>query len=63
MGRKKVVCFKEGKQLFVDNGLHCLRDGRSYCNRAIVSRVRFVTFLGKGKTWASFQEEGKIPRL
>ena len=62
MVRKKVVCFKEGKQLFVDNGLHSLRDVRSDCNRAIAGRVRFFTFLGIGKTWASFQEEWKIPR-
>ena len=63
MVRKKVVCFKEGKQLFGDNGLHSLRDERSDCNKAIASRVRFVTFLGIGKMLASFQEEGKIPRL
>ena len=36
MVRKKVVCFKEGKQLFGGNGLHSLRDERSDCNRAIV---------------------------
>ena len=36
MVRKKVACFKEGKQLFGDNGLHSLRDERSDCNRAIV---------------------------
>ena len=34
--RKKAVCFKEGKQLFGDNGLHSLRDVRSHCNGAIV---------------------------
>ena len=49
MVRKKVVCFKEGKQLLGDNGLHSLRDERSDCNRAIVGRHRFVTFLGIGK--------------
>ena len=36
MVRKKVVYFKEGKQLFGDNGLHSLRYERSDCNRAIV---------------------------
>ena len=44
MVKKKVVCFKEGKQLFADNGLHSLGDERSDCNRAIVSRVRFLPF-------------------
>ena len=65
MVRKKVVCFKEGKQLFGDNGLHSLRDegGGSDCNRAIVGRVRFVAFLGIGKMWASFHKEGNIRRL
>ena len=36
MVREKVVCFKESKKLFGDNGLHSLRDERSDCNRAIV---------------------------
>ena len=36
MVRKKVVCFKESKQLCDDNGLDSLRDERSDCNRAIV---------------------------
>ena len=42
MVRKKVVCFKEGKQLFGDNGLHSLRDERSDCNRAIDNMVAKV---------------------
>ena len=68
MVRKKVACFKEGKQMFGHNGLHSLRDERSDCNRAIVWRVRFVTFLGIGKTWASFHEEntkivGRLEKL
>ena len=33
---RKVVCFKEGKQFFGDNGLHSLRDEGSDCNGAIV---------------------------
>ena len=49
MSRKKVVGFKESKQLFGDNGLHSLRDGRSDWNRMIVLRVRFFLFLGMGK--------------
>ena len=24
--REKIVCFKEGKKLFRDDGLHCFRD-------------------------------------
>ena len=24
--REKIVCFKEGKKLFSDDGLHCFRD-------------------------------------
>ena len=36
MVRKKVVCLKEGKQLFGDNDLHSLRDERSDWNRVIV---------------------------
>ena len=36
MIRKKVVCIKESKQLFGDNGLHSLRDKRSDWNRVIV---------------------------
>ena len=43
----EAVSFKEGKQLFGDNGLHSCRDQRSDCNRAIVSRIRFVPFLGE----------------
>ena len=31
MIRKKAVCFKEGKQLVGDDGLHSLRDERSDC--------------------------------
>ena len=49
MVRKKVVCFKEGKQLFGDNGLHSQRDERSDSNRAVVGRVIFVVFGGSGK--------------
>ena len=44
MIREKVVCFKEGKQLFGDNSFDSLRDEKSDCNRATVRRVRFVTF-------------------
>ena len=54
MVRKKVVCFKEGKQLFGDNGLHSLRDERSDCNRAIVLRVTFVTFFGDRENVSEF---------
>ena len=36
MVRKEVVCFKEGKQLFGDNGLHSLIDERSDFSRVIV---------------------------
>ena len=25
--REKIVCLKEGKKLFSDDGLHCFRDG------------------------------------
>ena len=36
MVRKKVVSFKEGKQLFGDSGLYSLRDERNDCNKVIV---------------------------
>ena len=36
MIRKKVVSFKEGKQLLSDNGLHGSRDEKSDCNRVTV---------------------------
>ena len=52
MLRRKVVCFKEGKQLFGDNGL---RYERNDCNRAIVRRVRFVTFLGDRENVGEFK--------
>ena len=42
--RKKVVCFKEGKQLLGDDSLHSLRDERGDCNWAIVRRIRLVPF-------------------
>ena len=56
MVRKKAVCFKVGKQLFGDNGLHSLRDERSDCNRAIVRRVRYFTFIGDR------EKVGELPR-
>ena len=36
MVRKKVVGFKEGKQLFGENGIPSLIDERSNWNRALV---------------------------
>ena len=47
MIRKKVVCFKEGKQLFGDNCLHSLRD----------SGVARVLSLGEGQKGCG-QDEG-----
>ena len=61
MIRKKVVSLKEGKQLFLDDSLHSLRTEGSGCDWAVVRRVRFVSFLGIGKMWSRFQEEGNIP--
>ena len=39
-------CFKEGKKLFSDDGLHCFRDELSDCNWTIVEWIRLVAFLG-----------------
>ena len=63
MIRKKAVSFKEGKQLFNDNGFYSLRDERSDCNRAIVRRIRFVPFLGIGKTlWLKLRHSAVLKR-
>ena len=45
---RKVVCFKEGKQLFGDNCLHSLRD----------SGVARVLSLGGGRRKGCGQDEG-----
>ena len=42
--RKKIVCFKEGKEFFNHNALHCFRDECSNCSGTIVEWIRFVTF-------------------
>ena len=44
--REKIVCFKEGKKLLRDDGLHCFRDEVSDCNGMIVEWIRLFTFLG-----------------
>ena len=48
--RKKVVCFKEGKQLFGDDSLHSLRDEWSDCNWGDSSKGQTCPlFWGYGK--------------
>ena len=42
--REKIVCFKEGKKLFSDDGLHSFRDEGSDCNGTIVEWIRLVAF-------------------
>ena len=61
--REKIVCFKEGKKLFSDDGLYSFRDERSDCNGTIVEWIRLVAFFGIGKTWACFHEVGNVPRV
>ena len=61
--REKIVCFKEGKKLFSDDGLHSFRDEGSDCNGTIVEWIRLVAFFGIEKTWACFHEVGNVPRV
>ena len=61
--REKIVCFKEGKKLLSDDGLHSFRDECSDCNGTIVEWIRLVAFFGIGKTWACFHEVGNVPRV
>ena len=60
MVRKKGVCFREGKQLLGDKGLHSFRDDTSDFNRGIVRSVRTVTFCGDRENFrGDFKRKGK----
>ena len=52
---EKIVCFKEGKKLFTDDGIHFFRNECSGCNGTIAKLIRLVTLLGIGKMCAGFQ--------
>ena len=61
--REKIVCLKEGRTLFSDDGPHCLREERSDCNGIVVEWIRFVAIFRIGKMWACFHEVGNVPRV
>ena len=47
--RKRIVCFKEGRELVGDDCLHCFRDEWNDCSRTIVKWLRFVSIRRKAE--------------
>ena len=60
--REKIVCFKEGKKLLSDDGLHSFRDELSDCNGTIVEWIRLVAFFWDRKDVGLFPRGGKCAK-